>query len=268
VRVFIDADGCFSGAFVDLSSKDVCVSSLADRREAGISIGFLWRKVRDQKAKRLADLDAFPYVASRQIESLMCRKAREMVFSDWPSADIDESGDDKEPDWSKPTENSYFYSEAQCIRDDESDFKRLYSLNRGFLKFLADSSRIRCKDVGFSGDLCRALNIVRSHLFTKEFEELKEISSQLSQISTESTRRDALRARFNAKLSTLLQGKYFVAWQRIEPCLFNVEAEISDAEKQYVASHRGNIPLFPRKYSQKDIDDAKACEASIRFDAF
>jgi hypothetical protein len=273
VRVYIDAEGCFSGAFVDLAGPEVCVSVGADRRSAGFSgDGFLWSKVRNSNAKTLSDLESATeknlLLASSQIKSMMCRKVRDVAFARWaPDANGFMDDNEPEPTWKKPYENELFFSRQSCIDSSESDsYKQLYAMARGYQKFLNDSAAFSCEKVGFTGDLCSALQIVLSRSFSNEIKELSGIAGQLAHPSArDQEHQERLRQKFNSRLATLMSGRYFAAWKKIEPCLFDVEREISTEEKKYFNSKRGDLPLFPRDYTQKDVEEAQSCEASVRF---
>lgn len=261
VTVYIDAEGCFSGAFVDLAQQDICVSVSSDRRSAGFSgEGFLWTKLQKRSAQNLADID-IPS-GSKQIESLLCRKARARVYWQlWPA--LGSFMDETEPDWTIPTLNSDLLAKDFLLQGDSDDFVRTESYVRGYLEFLKQASAIKCEDVGFSGDLCKSLHSFLSQDFFHEIEKLNETANQLTRSSKKEKRQ--LVAQFNERLSELLNGKYAQAWKQVSPCLTNIENSFFPEEQAYFHSHRGSIPLFPRTFSQADWEKARRCEAGIRF---
>ena len=91
VKVLVNADGCFSGAFVDVATKDVCVTTWADRRFVGYGGNKgLWGLIREKDAKNLAELEAplskgfmnKPTMGSQSMKSIKCMNLRAVLYKE------------------------------------------------------------------------------------------------------------------------------------------------------------------------------------------
>lgn len=287
VRFFINAEGCFSGAFVDLVGPEVCAAVRVDRRNAGISYGgFLWDQVQEKKFQGLNQFsgpmgDAYtekPILASESIKSLMCRETRKQTYKNWPQdKSLMEAMKDEKP-WEDdeeainkikklpPEKNTRFFSAASLdIENDHYSLLKINSQSAGFLIFLKQAKNgFNCKKVGFSGELCQSLEIILSSNFANEMQQINQLTWALLQ--SKSSEFDKLKQKYKTKLKGLLEGTYGQAWRQVEACLFNVEQTITQEEVDYLKERRSeSLPLFPRTFTQKDIEEAKSCEAGIHF---
>lgn len=285
VRFVVNAEGCFGGGFVDASSRELCITSRVDRQSGAESAGgFFW----DQIVKNhFSDLRTFrgsmgaayattPIPASESIKSIMCRKAREQSYKNWPrdksmsqeSAEYNPE-DDNQPDPKSlpPDLNTTLLSDVWLLpaQPESRDLVMIESESAGFLEFLRQArSGFRCDDIGFSGELCQSLKTVLGETFQQELSELHDLTLQLRDRPGQPD--SNLTERYNVKLESILKSPLGLAWQQIEPCFFNVEQAVTVEEETYRKANGPKArPLFPRVFRQQDITDAETCESGVQF---
>lgn len=286
VTLFINAEGCFSGAFVDLTKPEVCTAIRSDRRNGSLAAGgFFWEQILQNKWTSLVPFGQQPLgnnyrqtsiLGSHSIKSLMCRKLREQTFKNWPQAlGFAEAMADEKP-WLDnqpiddikslpPVKNTTFFNASSYL----PEFNRevilyLESQSRGFLQFLHKAkSEFRCEKVGFTKELCAHLEMVLGTHFYNEIQQLQKQLAHLLQAPKTGQFQDMQKYNQHLKALLLENSK---TWLDVEPCFFNVEQTIDSDEMAYQKTHRSpSLQIFPRDFNEKDLSDAKTCEQQIKF---
>ena len=282
VKFLINAEGCFGGAFVDVANPEVCAAVRVDRRNGAIAAeGFFWQQLLEKKYSKLSQFNQPPgagysgnlILGSEAMKSMMCRTTREKAYKDWRqdlSINEESAWEDEHPDPEVgilPPEKNTIFLDEQPLRDRSTgqELQWLESSSAGFLEFLQQAQAgFSCKAIGWSGDLCSSLQMVLGPVFYEKNQELHSLAKAMLSADAETLKK--LIVDFKSKFNDLLASPYGHAWREVESCLFNVERTVTREEQEYQDKQRSKtLTLFPRTFTQQDIEAAQACEAGISF---
>lgn len=276
-KLFINAEGCFSGAFADLSSSEVCVATRVDRRSGALSSeGFIWDLLSKKKITQLNDFGSIlgdrysqiPILASVQMKNLMCRDFRMKNYKNWPQqTSFFVENEDEKNYFEKINKNTDFYTKdfTNEIAEDILTNYPMFLKNKilGFIEFRKEAKNFDCKPI-FNKKFCESYHTFFSSHVDAKIERLLAIAQKI-EVAKKPEQLNLLK-QFKLEFNQLYSGQVLESWNEIEPCFFNMEADITQEEIEYFNDHKFQGELFPRAFNQKDIDEAKSCESQIKFD--
>ncbi len=193
-QVAIVADGCFSGGFNKLSSRNVCVATTADQQRAGYGTRF-WSSVAERSPATLADAGAVynnggnPYdntmLASQYMDTEGCHESQR-VLNRAPITDL-------------LSESPFKFSNDQlCSRN--SGYRQLNELTYSMSlikKNLSDQNNVR-RICAVSAEWCAVIRRISAN--QAAFSQSQEYASIMAGIS-------ALQGRMNARIAQLYAGR-------------------------------------------------------------
>lgn len=151
VKIFVNADACFSGAFADLSSSEVCTTTQANRLEFGYTNRrSIWNAISERYPSTLHDL-AEPIIkesgqqrllSSQVILQQLCRTARKKTSLDSviSSLSIDDS-------------NTAGYDPSVC-RDNDITARKLNAFAKQVMSVVQKNQS--CKELELPKAVCNA----------------------------------------------------------------------------------------------------------------
>lgn len=192
-RVLVSADGCYSGGFAALASKNTCVATGANQFHVGYG-AYLWPTVRDSGARTLKEVAArVPrystlHLGSQLMQVSVCREARERAAKwKWGLPE-------KLQDWDQAFSEMSLLECRQSAETTSSESAR--ALTSGVLKalqfvnaadnekMLSSMQQILCRDT--SSTLCSSFHTLNST--AKDWtalRRLREIERQIKDLEAE-----------------------------------------------------------------------------------
>ncbi|MGZ3768568.1 MAG: C13 family peptidase [Bdellovibrio sp.] len=181
VKVFINADACFSGAFADLSSSEVCTTTQANKLEFGYTNRrSLWNAISERHPSTLHDL-VEPIVkesgqqrllSSQVILQQLCKTARKKTSlkSVISSLSVNDS-------------QSAGYDPSAC-RDNDITAKKLSTFTKQVLSVIQKNQS--CKDLALPTVVCDAQKRLKSkkETISQVLKELEPIKSKEIELKT------------------------------------------------------------------------------------
>ncbi len=180
VKVYINADGCFSGAFVDIASKDVCVTTWADRRAVGVGgSNRLWNHAITSQASLLSDLkkpmelgfEWTPTMASQSMKNIMCMKIRAALYSaaPAPTSVSDEVSDQL---------MGPFGCSTYLDPNDRLSVGGLAIEAQQYLNLITKLKPFSCEQAGLSGEDCNFFTNLQSEDLRSTLVDLQQLGKQ------------------------------------------------------------------------------------------